>query len=78
MAMRLVTFRCPNGRIRAARVEDDAVVELTARDVGALLGGPQALVPVGATVVLILAAANTMADPRTRGTMPASSRLLAS
>lgn len=40
--------------------------------------GPLALVPAGATLLLILAAANTMADPLSRGRMPAPSRLLAS
>ncbi|MGK2882479.1 MAG: acyltransferase family protein [Mycobacterium sp.] len=40
--------------------------------------GPWALVPVGATIVLILAAANRRADPHTDGRLPAPSRLLAS
>jgi peptidoglycan/LPS O-acetylase OafA/YrhL len=40
--------------------------------------GPLALVPVGATVLLILAAANRQSDPRTRDRMPAPNRLLAS
>jgi peptidoglycan/LPS O-acetylase OafA/YrhL len=39
--------------------------------------GPWALVPVGATVLLILAAANREADPRTRDRMPLPNRLLA-
>ena len=39
--------------------------------------GPWALVPVGATVVMILAAANLDADPRTHGRKPLPSRLLA-
>lgn len=39
--MRLVTFRGPDGRIRAGRVEGDAIVELQAPDVGALLGTPR-------------------------------------
>jgi peptidoglycan/LPS O-acetylase OafA/YrhL len=39
--------------------------------------GPWALVPVGATMVLILAAANRQADPRTREWMPLPNRLLA-
>jgi peptidoglycan/LPS O-acetylase OafA/YrhL len=39
--------------------------------------GPWALVPVGATMLMILAAANMSADPRTRGRMPLPSRILA-
>jgi peptidoglycan/LPS O-acetylase OafA/YrhL len=39
--------------------------------------GPWALVPVGATIVLILAAANRQADPRTDGRLPVPNRLLA-
>jgi peptidoglycan/LPS O-acetylase OafA/YrhL len=40
--------------------------------------GPWALVPVGATMLMILSAANRMADPHlTSGTMPAPNRLLA-
>jgi len=39
--------------------------------------GPWALVPVGATVLFILAAANRQADPSTRGRMPLPNRLLA-
>jgi peptidoglycan/LPS O-acetylase OafA/YrhL len=39
--------------------------------------GPWALVPVGATMLFILSAANRMADPHTRGRMPAPNRLLA-
>ncbi len=38
--------------------------------------GPWALVPVGATVLMILAAANRQADPLTRDRMPGPSRLL--
>ncbi|MDQ2636640.1 MAG: acyltransferase [Actinomycetota bacterium] len=40
--------------------------------------GPWALVPVGATILLILSAANRLADPCTAGRMPAPNRLLAS
>jgi peptidoglycan/LPS O-acetylase OafA/YrhL len=40
--------------------------------------GPWALVPVGATVLLILTAANRRADPHTRGRLPGPNRLLAS
>jgi peptidoglycan/LPS O-acetylase OafA/YrhL len=40
--------------------------------------GPWALVPVGATVLVILAAANRQADPRTRDRMPVPNRILAS
>ncbi|MBV8930398.1 MAG: acyltransferase, partial [Mycobacteriaceae bacterium] len=39
--------------------------------------GPWALVPVGATMLLILSAANRQADPRTDGWMPLPNRLLA-
>jgi hypothetical protein len=39
--------------------------------------GPWALVPVGATVLMILAAANRQGDPRTRDRMPLPNRLLA-
>ncbi|MCV7322034.1 acyltransferase family protein [Mycolicibacterium confluentis] len=39
--------------------------------------GPWALVPVGATVLMILAAANRQADPHTRGRIPVPSRVLA-
>lgn len=39
--------------------------------------GPWALVPVGATVLLILAAANRLAYPHTAGRLPAPNRLLA-
>lgn len=39
--------------------------------------GPWALVPVGATVLMILAAANRQADRRTRDRLPAVSRLMA-
>jgi peptidoglycan/LPS O-acetylase OafA/YrhL len=39
--------------------------------------GPWALVPVGATVLFILAAANRHADPHVRGELPAPNRLLA-
>jgi peptidoglycan/LPS O-acetylase OafA/YrhL len=39
--------------------------------------GPWALVPVGATVLMILAAANRQADPRTRDRMPLPNRVLA-
>jgi peptidoglycan/LPS O-acetylase OafA/YrhL len=39
--------------------------------------GPWALVPVGATMLFILSAANRMADPHTGGRMPAPNRLLA-
>ena len=39
--------------------------------------GPWALVPVGATVLMILAAANRQADPRTRDKMPLPNRVLA-
>jgi peptidoglycan/LPS O-acetylase OafA/YrhL len=39
--------------------------------------GPWALVPVGATVLFILSAANRMADPHVAGRMPAPNRLLA-
>jgi peptidoglycan/LPS O-acetylase OafA/YrhL len=38
--------------------------------------GPWALVPVGATVLMILAAANRQADPRTADRMPLPSRIL--
>ncbi|BBY67423.1 acyltransferase family protein [Mycolicibacterium helvum] len=38
--------------------------------------GPWALVPVGATVLMILAAANRQADPATRDRLPLPSRLL--
>lgn len=40
--------------------------------------GPWALVPVGATVLFILSAANRVADPHTAGRMPLPNRLLAS
>ncbi|WP_460354190.1 acyltransferase family protein [Mycobacterium sp. ZZG] len=40
--------------------------------------GPWALVPVGATVLFILTAANRYADPHTKGRIPAPNRLLAS
>jgi peptidoglycan/LPS O-acetylase OafA/YrhL len=39
--------------------------------------GPLALIPVGATLLLILAAANRQSDPRTCDWMPAPNRLLA-
>jgi peptidoglycan/LPS O-acetylase OafA/YrhL len=39
--------------------------------------GPWALVPVGAAVLMILAAANRQADPRTRDRMPLPNRVLA-
>ena len=39
--------------------------------------GPWALVPVGATILFILSAANRHADPHTGGRMPAPNRLLA-
>ncbi|MGE2834544.1 acyltransferase family protein [Mycobacterium sp. SMC-4] len=39
--------------------------------------GPWALVPVGATLLFILSAANRHADPHTRGRIPAPNRLLA-
>jgi peptidoglycan/LPS O-acetylase OafA/YrhL len=39
--------------------------------------GPWALVPVGATMLFILSAANRVADPHTAGRMPAPNRLLA-
>ncbi|MCV7219759.1 acyltransferase family protein [Mycolicibacterium elephantis] len=39
--------------------------------------GPWALVPVGATMLLVLSAANRVADPHTAGLMPAPNRLLA-
>ncbi|KUH97631.1 acetyltransferase [Mycolicibacterium acapulense] len=39
--------------------------------------GPWALVPVGATVLFILSAANRVADPHTAGRMPLPNRLLA-
>jgi peptidoglycan/LPS O-acetylase OafA/YrhL len=39
--------------------------------------GPWALVPVGATVLIILAAANRQADPSTRDRMPLPNRVLA-
>lgn len=39
--------------------------------------GPWALVPVGATMLFILSAANRVADPHTDGRMPAPNRLLA-
>ena len=39
--------------------------------------GPWALVPVGATMLFILSAANRVADPHTGGRMPAPNRLLA-
>jgi len=39
--------------------------------------GPWALVPVGATMLFILSAANRQADPRTAGRLPAPNRLLA-
>jgi peptidoglycan/LPS O-acetylase OafA/YrhL len=39
--------------------------------------GPWALVPVGATVLFILSAANRLADPHVQGRMPAPNRLLA-
>jgi peptidoglycan/LPS O-acetylase OafA/YrhL len=39
--------------------------------------GPWALVPVGATVLMILAAANRQGDPRTRDKMPLPNRILA-
>ena len=40
--------------------------------------GPWALVPVGATLLFILSAANRHADPHTQGRVPAPNRLLAS
>jgi peptidoglycan/LPS O-acetylase OafA/YrhL len=40
--------------------------------------GPWALVPVGATVLFILTAANRLADPHTGGGLPGPNRLLAS
>ena len=40
--------------------------------------GPWALVPVGATLLFILSAANRYADPHTDGRLPAPNRLLAS
>ena len=40
--------------------------------------GPWALVPVGATMLVILSAANRVADPHTAGRMPLPNRLLAS
>ncbi|MGD9621285.1 MAG: acyltransferase family protein [Mycolicibacterium sp.] len=40
--------------------------------------GPWALVPVGATLLFILSAANRHADPHTQGRIPAPNRLLAS
>src|SRR6476469_9235059 len=40
--------------------------------------GPWALVPVGATMLFILSAANRQADPGTAGRLPAPNRLLAS
>ncbi len=40
--------------------------------------GPWALVPVGATLLFILSAANRYADPHTAGRIPAPNRLLAS
>jgi peptidoglycan/LPS O-acetylase OafA/YrhL len=39
--------------------------------------GPWALVPVGATMLLVLSAANRLADPYTGGRLPAPNRLLA-
>ena len=39
--------------------------------------GPWALVPVGATLLFILSAANRYADPRTKGRIPAPNRLMA-
>ena len=39
--------------------------------------GPWALVPVGATVLMILAAANRQSDPATRGKLPLPNRVLA-
>ena len=39
--------------------------------------GPWALVPVGATILFILSAANRLADPGTAGRLPAPNRLLA-
>ncbi|MCW2687265.1 MAG: putative acyltransferase [Mycobacterium sp.] len=39
--------------------------------------GPWALVPVGATVLLILTAANRFTDPHTQGKLPAPNRVLA-
>src|SRR3954454_3508069 len=39
--------------------------------------GPWAMVPVGATMLFILSAANRQADPRTTGRLPAPNRLLA-
>jgi peptidoglycan/LPS O-acetylase OafA/YrhL len=39
--------------------------------------GPWALVPVGATMLFILSAANRLADPHTDGRLPAPNRLLA-
>lgn len=39
--------------------------------------GPWALVPVGATILFILSAANRLADPHTAGRLPAPNRLLA-
>lgn len=39
--------------------------------------GPWALVPVGATVLMILAAANVQADPHTAGKLPLPNRVLA-
>ncbi|WP_170981208.1 acyltransferase family protein [Mycolicibacterium sp. CR10] len=40
--------------------------------------GPWALVPVGATLLFILSAANRYADPHTQGRIPAPNRMLAS
>jgi peptidoglycan/LPS O-acetylase OafA/YrhL len=40
--------------------------------------GPWALVPVGATILFVLSAANRLADPHTGGRLPAPNRLLAS
>lgn len=39
--------------------------------------GPWALVPVGATLLMILAAANRQADPKTQGRLPLPNRVLA-
>ncbi|MDO3637979.1 acyltransferase family protein [Mycolicibacterium arseniciresistens] len=39
--------------------------------------GPWALVPVGATILFVLSAANRLADPHTGGRLPAPNRLLA-
>ncbi|CAJ1583165.1 acyltransferase family protein [[Mycobacterium] wendilense] len=46
-------------------------------DGGQEFPGPWALVPVGATILMILAAANRQADPHCRGRMPLPNRVLA-